>query len=424
MAIYTNIRALFSFLAYFGLVVIVCEYLVYYFVMFKCVWPNVSVTNDHRHIGQIGESEWFFSENSDSHPQSYGEDNSVEKDAQTRSSDSLRTFFIADTHLLGSRLGHWFDKLRREWQMERAFQAALTLLAPEAVFVLGDLTDEGKWASDEEFRDTAKHFWKMFRHPANVNFKVVVGNHDIGFHHLSIKNKLDRFLDAFSCKGVELVTLKNISFVLVNSMAFHGDNCEMCLGAKKDLRRVSERLNCSRNRRARTGSKTVITQDKKCKVHKPLPPSAPILLQHFPLYRRSDEMCSGVDGTPLDEKFVPHGERREVISREATKILLSWIRPRLVLSGHTHHGCYVVHQNSTPEISVPSFSWRNRRNPSITLATITPRSISINKCFLPEESLIVNLYILSGVAMAVFLLRAWIRLLFKGRARREHRKDL
>ena len=33
--------------------------------------------------------------------------------------------------------------------MERAFQAALTLLAPEAVFVLGDVTDEGKWANDE-----------------------------------------------------------------------------------------------------------------------------------------------------------------------------------------------------------------------------------------------------------------------------------
>lgn len=44
---------------------------------------------------------------------------------------------IADTHLLGSRNGHWFDKWRREWQMHRAFQTAMTLHKPNVVFVLG-----------------------------------------------------------------------------------------------------------------------------------------------------------------------------------------------------------------------------------------------------------------------------------------------
>lgn len=44
---------------------------------------------------------------------------------------------LADTHLLGSRLGHWADKLRREWQMHRTFQAAQTLFAPSHIFFLG-----------------------------------------------------------------------------------------------------------------------------------------------------------------------------------------------------------------------------------------------------------------------------------------------
>ena len=44
---------------------------------------------------------------------------------------------LADTHLLGSRLGHWADKLRREWQMYRAFQTAQTLFSPRHVFFLG-----------------------------------------------------------------------------------------------------------------------------------------------------------------------------------------------------------------------------------------------------------------------------------------------
>lgn len=44
---------------------------------------------------------------------------------------------LADTHLLASREGHWFDKWRREWQMHRAFQTAMTLHKPDVVFVLG-----------------------------------------------------------------------------------------------------------------------------------------------------------------------------------------------------------------------------------------------------------------------------------------------
>jgi hypothetical protein len=39
---------------------------------------------------------------------------------------TLRAMFAADTHLLGTRQGHWFDKLRREWQMKRSFQTAMT----------------------------------------------------------------------------------------------------------------------------------------------------------------------------------------------------------------------------------------------------------------------------------------------------------
>lgn len=49
--------------------------------------------------------------------------------------------------------------------------------------------------------------------------------------------------------------------------------------------------------------------------------------------------------------------------------LLQWFKPRLILSGHTHSGCEVLHDNKYPEISVPSFSWRNRNNPSFILVS-------------------------------------------------------
>ena len=52
--------------------------------------------------------------------------------------------------------------------------------------------------------------------------------------------------------------------------------------------------------------------------------------------------------------------------------LLQWFKPRLILSGHTHSGCEVLHDNSYPEISVPSFNWRNRNNPSFILVMTPP----------------------------------------------------
>lgn len=37
----------------------------------------------------------------------------------------------------------------REWQMQRSFQTAMSLFHPDAVFVLGDIADEGKWEDEE-----------------------------------------------------------------------------------------------------------------------------------------------------------------------------------------------------------------------------------------------------------------------------------
>lgn len=35
----------------------------------------------------------------------------------------------------------------------------------------------------QAWADDVKRFQKMFRHPGHVQLKVVVGNHDIGFHY-------------------------------------------------------------------------------------------------------------------------------------------------------------------------------------------------------------------------------------------------
>ncbi|XP_015780307.1 PREDICTED: metallophosphoesterase 1-like [Acropora digitifera] len=90
-----------------------CEWLIYYLVIFQCSWPDISL--------QDGKSQF----------------------------QPLKTMILTDTHLLGPRNGHWFDKLRREWQMERAFQTAISYFKPDVVFLLGDLFDEGMTSNDE-----------------------------------------------------------------------------------------------------------------------------------------------------------------------------------------------------------------------------------------------------------------------------------
>ncbi|XP_042817273.1 metallophosphoesterase 1 isoform X3 [Panthera tigris] len=315
-----------------------CEFLIYYLVIFRCDWPEVKTP------------------------------------AHNSGQETLKAMFLADTHLLGEIRGHWLDKLRREWQMERAFQTALWWLQPEVVFILGDIFDEGKWSSPQAWADDVERFQKIFRHPRHVLLKVVAGNHDIGFHY---------------------------HFVMVNSVALEGDGCNLCSEAEAEIIDISHKLNCSREQEHHSS---------RCIDEQPLPASAPVLLQHFPLYRRSDANCSGDDAAPLEERDIPFKERYDALSREASQKLLWWLRPRLVLSGHTHSACEVLHGVGTMEISVPSFSWRNRNNPSFIMGMLTPTEYALAKCYLPYENTVLATYCVA-IGFLVVLMLAHFKLL-------------
>ena len=222
--------------------VIYCEFLIYYFVLLGCSWP------------QLSKLEQDFSVQPPSDP----------------NGRPLHVMFIADTHLLGSREGHWLDKLRREWQMYRSFQSARFLFEPQVIFFLGDVTDEGKWCSDQEWQSTVERFHSLFSIPGNAQLYVLAGNHDVGFHYDVSDGRLRRFEKSFQAPYVRLITIDedSIPFVLINSMAFEGDHCRLCAQAERELNQIVHDLNQSD------------TSPK------------PILLSHFPLYRPSDANCS------------------------------------------------------------------------------------------------------------------------------------
>lgn len=153
-----------------SLLLLYCEFWIYHFVIsqvncssrfstgtkyiliLQCTWPELDPKN---------------------------EDSEVAKSYE----EPVRIMVIADTHLLGPKKGHWFDKLRREWQMQRAFQTSVNLLKPEVVFILGDILDEGFYCSPHEFEKYVHRFKNMFHVPDNVKLYMVPGNHDVGFHY-------------------------------------------------------------------------------------------------------------------------------------------------------------------------------------------------------------------------------------------------
>ncbi|XP_023329968.1 metallophosphoesterase 1-like [Eurytemora carolleeae] len=283
--------------------------------------------------------------------------------------ETLNALILADTHLLGSRNGHWFDKLRREWQMHRTFQTAMSYFRPEAVFFLGDIFDEGKWCPPEEFKKYRQRFDDLFYTGADTKVYVVAGNHDIGFHY-SITPYLDkRFKDAFKTRSVQQIKLKGVDFVLINSMAFENDGCFLCKDAEKLLEKISSNLSC--------------TEDE-C--------PGPVLMSHFPLYRESDELCDELDSAPGIDKMEKFRERWECISNSSSNLIKQKLKPRIAFTGHTHHGCRTDH-DSFIEWTVSSFSWRNKQNPAFLLARFSAGSKSVSKCMMPEETTVYYMYI-------------------------------
>lgn len=116
------------------------------------------------------------------------------------------------------------------------------------------------------------------------------------------------------------------------------------------------------------------------------------------MYRESDEICNELDQAPDELKAIKFRERWECLSKEASEQvylitslttqlhifdintkqvshyldylipqLLDILNPRLIVAGHTHHGCRKIHRDDVLEFTIPSFNWRNKVNPSLLM---------------------------------------------------------
>ncbi|WKX91389.1 hypothetical protein Q1695_009885 [Nippostrongylus brasiliensis] len=313
-------------------------------------------------------------------------------------SNALRVFLIADTHLLGDLRGHWFDKLRREWQMYRSYRSALHLLSPDAVFFLGDLMDEGDHSDWTSFNKYASRFDSLFGSSSgHPKVHVLAGNHDLGFHYAVSPFRVGWFNSRFNRSLVDVVTIKEQPFILVTSMALHGDGCRFCQEAESQISAISKELNCAKLGNCGNNSSRFEPYRK------------PIILQHFPLYRPNDREC--LRDEDFDDKD-PHRDEAyrpqwEALSEEATDMLLRKLDPRAVFNGHTHRGCKMRWRKPSSfwEYTVNSFSWRNGDRPTFLMATITKEDVRVGVCHLPHESTVIGLYWVLSIVLLIWVLR-------------------
>ena len=150
------------------------------------------------------------------------------------------------------------------------------------------------------------------------------------------------------------------------------DGCTLCKEGKSELEYISAKLQNETSR--------------------------PVILQHFPLYRESEMECFSHDGDgPTTSEGLHELFRQgyDCLSEKSSDWIIRKLSPMQVFSGHTHNGCNFVYKELVHEITVPSFSWRNRNNPSFILAKISEDRVYVHKCFLPEESTVINIYIFS-----------------------------
>ncbi|XP_059221009.1 metallophosphoesterase 1 homolog isoform X2 [Stomoxys calcitrans] len=314
--------------------------------------------------------------------------------------EDLHAMIIADTHLLGPLKGHWLDKLYREWHMRRAFQAAILLHKPDVIFVLGDLFDEGDMVDHVEFSEYVRRFNSHFH--ASVPVISAVGNHDVGFHYKMHPYFIDRFREQFNNTGVEMYTIHDNHFILINSMAMENDACVFCANAVKELQNVAGKLNCLKRPEACEDLHTL-------QKHKKY--SRPIILQHFPTYRNSDVSCREHDSPIIEE----YREKWEVLSKNSTDWLGKILHPRLAFAGHSHNYCFSINRWGIEEYTVASFSWRNKINPSFLMVSLKPESHKVYKCQMLEQQTVYTLYAITSILCAFLIawgLLKWIYSLF------------
>ncbi|KAF9222701.1 hypothetical protein BS17DRAFT_177773 [Gyrodon lividus] len=323
------------------IVVIWCEFGVFFYSLSDCRWPEKAL----KHTGR-----------SEAKPTRV----LLITDAQLRNpAASARSWLGYDSNTV---------YLRRSW-------SAASRLHPNVVIFLGDTLASGRYVTNNAGYDAyARTFEAVFPRDASVSFYFIPGNDDIGLGDSPAFSKdARRFFEEHFGPLNQVISISGHKFVLLDAPGL----------VEEDYRRHARGITYDQWTPLPGGPiELLMSISGQGDEHEAQPK---ILLSHIPLSRPSSKSCG-----PLREKGsvragAGHGYQA-MLGKQTTEFLLKTLQPSVVFSGDNRDYCEVTHEipgsdlgadttTTIREVTVKSFSpSRHIRRPGFQLLSLIPPS--------------------------------------------------
>ncbi|KAF2300877.1 hypothetical protein GH714_017974 [Hevea brasiliensis] len=328
-------------------------------------------------------------------------------------SDYVKVAVLADPQLMDRTSLHLPPKsfaletaqFYTDLYMRRAFFSSILPFKPHVILFLGDYFDGGPYLSDQEWQESLHRFRHIFGmnvegRYTDMQVYFIPGNHDIGYASInSHKPEVVRqYIEGFGSRNYRF-TAGKVEFIAVDAQTLDGHPQENLASLTWEF------------------VKNVSTDIQ-------LVPR--VLLTHIPLYRRDNTNCGPHRSSPIINQRISHSALSQEImyqnyvTKESSYKLLELVKPALILSGHDHDQCTVIHESkfgSITEHTLGTISWQQGNlYPSFMLLSIsnsananvsTPEDALISQlCFLPWQTHIYIWY-LSLFVLTLLTLLFW-----------------
>ncbi|KAJ4790788.1 Calcineurin-like metallo-phosphoesterase superfamily protein [Rhynchospora pubera] len=287
--------------------------------------------------------------------------------------------------------------------MRRAFHSSILPFKPDEILFLGDQFDGGPYLSDEEWQESMSRFKHIFglneqTRNSYIPIHYLSGNHDIGYsaYYTQHPEVITRYEKEFGKRNYNF-TVGKVEFIVIDAQTLDGP---------KEGRETSSSWDFIQNFSEANQNPRV-------------------LLTHIPLYRPDNTPCGQHRSSPIINQRVYRSgfdqgiTYQNYLSKESSELLLSKIKPVLVLSGHDHDQCTFIHSTSSgpvTEHTLGTVSWQQGNlYPSFMLLSVLSgnassvsnddlnHSVSSQLCHLPFQTHIYIWYLCQALVTIVVL---------------------
>ncbi|KAJ3697141.1 hypothetical protein LUZ61_000846 [Rhynchospora tenuis] len=290
--------------------------------------------------------------------------------------------------------------------MRRAFHSSILPFKPDEILFLGDQFDGGPYLSDEEWQESMSRFKHIFglneqTRNSYIPIHYLSGNHDIGYsaYYTQHPEVITRYEKEFGKRNYNF-TVGKVEFLVIDAQTLDGPKDGRETSSSWDF--IESFSEANKNPR--------------------------VLLTHIPLHRPDNTPCGQHRSSPIINQRVYRSgfdqgiTYQNYLSKESSELLLSKIKPVLVLSGHDHDQCTVVHSTPSGQVTehtLGTVSWQQGNlYPSFMLLSVLSgnassvsnddlnHSVSSQLCYLPLQTHIYIWYLCQAL-ITIVLLATW-----------------